>query len=164
MAESLAQWLPHLNASLNAVAAALLCVGFVLIKSGRERAHRRVMITCFAVSCLFLTSYLVHKWALLETIGVPNKAFPRDESIAPAAARTVYFFVLATHLVGAILVPPLAITTIVLGLRGRRAAHRRVARWTLPIWFYVSVTGIIVYWMLYQAYAVPYPKAIEAMI
>jgi uncharacterized membrane protein YozB (DUF420 family) len=156
-AERLAELLPHLNASLNGLAAILLVVGFFLIKSGREQAHRRVMITCFAVSCLFLACYLLHKWALFETTGVPNKAFPRDESIAPATARIVYFMILATHLLGAILVPPLAIAAIVFGLRNQRAAHRRVVAWALPIWLYVSITGIIVYWMLYQAYAVSSP-------
>ncbi len=137
------EMLPHVNASLNAVATLLLVVGYVQIKQRRELAHRRTMLACFAVSALFLASYLTYH------IGIEgSKKFPAEYP----TARLFYLFVLATHAVLAALVPVLAIVSIYLGLRDRRAAHRRVARWTLPIWLYVSVTGVIVYLMLYQIY------------
>jgi putative membrane protein len=150
MWEFIAATLPHVNASLNAIATVLLCTGFVLIKQKRIDLHRRVMVTCFAVSCLFLACYLTHKFALYQTTGKANKAFSTAAELANV--RRVYLGILVTHLIGAILVPPLAITSIVLGWKDRREAHRRVSRWTFPIWLYVSVTGVVVYFMLYQWY------------
>jgi len=131
--------LPAFNAALNATAAALLVWGFTLIRRGRKLAHRRVMIAAFCVSVAFLVSYVVYH---LHTGSV---RFQRTGVI-----RTVYLSILLTHTVLAAAVPPLALVTLVRGLRGRFDAHRRIARWTLPIWLYVSVTGVVVYWMLYR--------------
>ena len=133
--------LPAVNASLNLVAAGLLVLGYVLIRSRRERAHRAAMVAAFAVSSLFLVSYLVYH----NQVG--HVSFE-----GPATARTVYLIVLMTHIPLAALVPFLALAAIALAATGRRAAHRRLARWALPIWLYVSVTGVIVYVMLYQMY------------
>ena len=144
--ETLEQILPHLNASLNGLAAVMLVVGFVLIKKGHEVAHKRVMLTCFAVSVLFLVSYLFFHFVVKD--GKPTR-FPED---AASAARATYFTVLLTHTILAAIVPFLAIITIYLGLKNRRRGHVRLARWTFPIWLYVSVTGVVVYWMLYQMY------------
>jgi uncharacterized membrane protein YozB (DUF420 family) len=139
-------FLPHVNASLNLLATILLVVGYVLIRRRREVAHRRVMLSCFAVSTLFLASYVTYHAA------AGSKPFTTE---APAAVRAFYFAVLISHIVLAAAVPVLAIWTIYLGWRDRRAAHRRLARWTFPIWLYVSVTGVIVYLMLYQLYPSP---------
>lgn len=135
--------LPHLNATLNSLATVLLVTGFVLIKRGRETAHKRVMLACFAVSVLFLISYLTYHYA------AGHRSFPTS---APSGVRTLYLTVLASHVVLAAAVPFLAIATIGLALWDRRAAHRRLAKWTFPIWLYVSVTGVVVYVMLYQMY------------
>lgn len=140
------QWLPHLNVSLNASTTVLLVIGFVLIKRGRKTAHKRVMLSALCVSTLFLVSYLVYH------ANVPSKRFPVDTAVAPAIARYFYLGLLATHSLMAASVPFLAIWTVYLGLKGKIAWHRRVAKWTWPIWLYVSVTGILVYLMLYQIY------------
>lgn len=131
--------LPTLNAVLNGAAAVLLVWGFLLIRAGRKRAHRRVMLAAFAVSTMFLASYLIY-----------HASAGSVRFQGTGAMRTVYFGVLITHSVLAALVPPLAIVTLSHGLGGRFDRHRRLARWTLPIWLYVSVTGVAVYWMLYR--------------
>lgn len=143
------QWLPHVNVSLNALASLLLILGFVLIKQGRERAHRNVMLATFAVSAIFLVCYLTYHFQ------VPSKKFPTDTSVAPLWARYFYYALLASHVVLAMTVPFLAIAAIVNGLKNRRAAHRRVVRYAWPIWLYVSLTGVMVYMMLYQIYVPP---------
>jgi uncharacterized membrane protein YozB (DUF420 family) len=143
-------YLPHVDAGLNLVAATLLVIGFVLIKRGHITWHRRVMLTCFGVSVLFLICYLVHH------AQAGSKPFPRAGY--PPAIRGIYLAILASHTILAAIVPWLAVATIYLGLRDRRAAHRRLARWTFPIWLYVSVTGIVVYLMLYQLFP-PLPAA-----
>ena len=143
--------LPHLNASLNAVATLLLLAGFWLIRRRWELAHRRVMLSCFVVSLLFLISYLLYH------AQVGSTRFPL---YPPFAVRFVYRLILFSHIVLAATVPVLALVTILLAWRDRRAAHRRVARWTFPIWLYVSVTGMIVYLMLHQLY----PPQTEATI
>jgi uncharacterized membrane protein YozB (DUF420 family) len=131
--------LPELNALLNAAATVALITGSVLIRARREAAHRRAMLTAFCLSTACLVSYLVHHYHIGGSKPYQGQG----------AARAVYWAVLGTHAVLAALVPFLAIATIVLGLRGRRAAHRRLARLTLPVWLYVSVTGVVVYFMLY---------------
>ena len=136
--------LPHVNASLNGLATILLVLGYVLIRRGRVEAHKKTMLACFAVSVLFLVCYLVYHISLGG-----SKKFPE---YPPTAVRYFYFGVLLSHIVLAALVPFLAIATIYLGLKDARSAHRRVARWTWPIWLYVSITGVIVYLMLYQLY------------
>lgn len=137
------EYLPHVNAGLNGLAAILLVVGYVQIKQGREQAHKWTMLSCFGVSVVFLISYLAYH------IGIGGgKTFPSDAGVV----RTVYLVILASHALLAAAVPILAVVTIYLGLRDRRAAHRRLAVWTFPIWLYVSITGVIVYLMLYQLY------------
>lgn len=131
--------LPLLNASLNATSAVLLVVGYILIRRGRVRLHRAAMIAACVVSTLFLTSYVIYH------AHVGSRPFPGRGWI-----RTVYFIVLITHVVLAAAVPPLAAVTLVRGLRARFDRHVAIARWTLPIWLYVSVTGVIVYVMLYR--------------
>jgi uncharacterized membrane protein YozB (DUF420 family) len=133
------QDLPAVNATLNALAALLLLTGFVLIRNRRWRAHRNVMVAALACSTLFLTSYLIYH----SQVG--SVRFP-----GTGAARTVYFTVLISHTLLAAAVPVLAGITVVRAFRGRFQHHMRIARWTLPIWLYVSVTGVVVYWMLYQ--------------
>jgi putative membrane protein len=131
--------LPSLNAILNGTAALLLVWGYTLIRRRRIQAHRRVMITAFAVSVLFLISYLVYH-AQVGTV-----RFQRTGAI-----RAGYLTLLFTHTILAAAVPPLALVTLSRALHKRFDRHRRIARWTLPIWLYVSVTGVVVYWMLYR--------------
>lgn len=132
--------LPTVNAVLNGLAATLLVTGFVLIRSGRREAHRRVMTAAFACSILFLVSYLVYH------AGVGSVRFQGTGGV-----RTAYLSILLTHTVLAAAVPFLAVTTLVLARKGRFDAHRRLARVTLPIWLYVSVTGVVIYLMLYRS-------------
>jgi len=131
--------LPALNAILNATSATLLATGFVLIRQGRREAHRRVMLAALACSTLFLTSYLVYH-AQVGSV--------RFQGQGPV--RTVYFTILITHTVLAAAIVPLVALTLVPALRGRYDRHRRLARVTLPLWAYVSVTGVVIYWMLYR--------------
>ena len=137
--------LPHVNASLNALATVLLVAGFALIKLRQESAHKWVMLACFGVSAVFLASYLTYHF----NIGPKLKKFPYAEY--PSAAYA-YYAILITHIILAVTVPFLAIGTIYLGLANKRLAHVRLAKWTFPIWLYVSVTGVVVYLMLYQLY------------
>ncbi len=130
--------LPQVDALLNGIAAVLLVVGYVQIKRGRETSHRNIMLAAFAVSVLFLTCYLTYHAQKLEPTRFP----------LAGPLRTVYYVILVSHVVLAVTVPPLAGTTIYLGLRDRREKHRKLARWTFPIWLYVSVTGVLVYLML----------------
>jgi putative membrane protein len=133
------QDLPALNATLNAISAVLLLTAYGLIRSGRAVAHRNVMIAALITSTFFLTSYLIYH------AHVGSKHFP-----GTGGARTVYFSILITHTILAAAVPFLAGITVWRAWRKRFERHVRIARWTLPIWLYVSVTGVIVYWMLYQ--------------
>jgi uncharacterized membrane protein YozB (DUF420 family) len=131
--------LPALNATLNAISAALLIVGFVLVRRRHLHAHRAVMVTALVTSTLFLISYLIYH-AHVGSVHFPGTG----------AARPIYFTILITHTVLAGAVPILAGITVVRAFRRRFALHRQIARWTLPIWLYVSVTGVVVYWMLYR--------------
>jgi len=135
--------LPALNATLNATSAVLLTTGWFLIKSHRIQAHRLCMISAFVTSALFLISYTVYH---LQA-GAKTKLFPGTGFV-----RYLYFSILIPHVALAAVVLPLAIVTLRRGLRRDDARHRRLARWTLPIWLFVSVTGVIVYVMLYQLY------------
>lgn len=131
--------LPTVNALLNGTAASLLVAGFFLIRAGWRDAHRRAMTTAFACSVLFLVSYLVYHF---EAGSVRFRG--------TGSVRTVYLTILLTHTVLAAIVPFLAVTTLVLARKGRFDAHRRLARVTLPVWLYVSVTGVVIYLMLYR--------------
>jgi uncharacterized membrane protein YozB (DUF420 family) len=131
--------LPTVNAVLNGTAAILLAIGYWLILNRRREAHRRVMLTAFGVSTLFLVSYLVHHW---------HAKFVYFQGTG--TIRTVYLWILGTHTILAATVPFLAIITLNRGLAGRIDRHRTIAKWTLPVWMYVSVTGVVVYLMLYH--------------
>ena len=131
--------LPTLNAVLNGTAATLLVAGFALIRSGRREAHHRVMTAAFACSVLFLVSYLVYH------AGAGSVRFRGTGTV-----RTVYLSILLTHTLLAAVVPFLAVVTIVLARKGRFEKHRALARVTLPVWLYVSVTGVVIYLMLYR--------------
>lgn len=145
------EWLPHVNVTLNSLATVLLIAGFVLIKRKQEKAHRAVMLAALGVSALFLASYLTYHF----NIEGGSKKFPTDTSVAPLAARYFYYGLLLTHVVLAMAVPFLALGSVYLGMTDRRAAHKRLSKWTWPIWLYVSVTGVLVYLMLYQLYLPP---------
>jgi len=131
--------LPSVNAVLNATAAVLLVWGYTLIRRKRIAQHRKVMQTAFVVSCLFLVCYLVYHYQ------VGSVRFQKTGAI-----KTLYLGILGTHTLLAAAVPVLAIITLRRGLSARYDKHRRIARWTLPIWLYVSVTGVVVYLMLYH--------------
>ncbi len=131
--------LPTLNAILNSLAAVLLGLGFVFIKQKKIAQHRACMLAAFGVSTAFLVSYVAHH---LRVGSVPFKGSP--------ALRPLYFAILIPHVLLAVTVVPLALTTIARGLRMDVEKHRRLARVTLPIWLFVSVSGVIVYLMLYQ--------------
>jgi uncharacterized membrane protein YozB (DUF420 family) len=131
--------LPTLNAFLNGTAAILLFLGYLLIRNGRRQAHKRVMISAFAVSTVFLASYLLHHYhaGLVYFKGT-------------GAIKAAYLLILTTHTILAVTVPVLAIITLNRGLAGKYDKHRTIAKWTFPVWMYVSVTGVVVYLMLYH--------------
>ena len=131
--------LPALNATLNATSAVLLTTGWILIRRGRIAQHRAVMIAAVCTSILFLISYLIYH------AQVGSVRFTKQGPI-----RAVYFTILLTHTVLAVAIVPMVLVTLTRGLRARYERHRRIARWTMPIWLYVSVTGVVVYLMLYQ--------------
>ncbi len=131
--------LPALNAGLNATAAIFLAAGYLAIRHRRIPIHRFCMLAAFTCSVAFLTSYLYYH----SQVG--SVRFQ-----GTGAVRTVYFAVLLSHTVLAALVPLLAVATLYRALRGQFERHRALARWTLPIWLYVSVTGVVIYWMLYH--------------
>lgn len=131
--------LPSINASLNGTATVLLLLGLVLIKANKRKAHERTMYTAFAVSIAFLGCYLVYHYY------VRSKPFTGTGPI-----RAVYFTILVSHIILAAAVPVLALVTIYRGLKQQWEKHRRIAKVTFPIWLYVSVTGVIIYFMLYH--------------
>jgi uncharacterized membrane protein YozB (DUF420 family) len=130
--------LPHVNASLNTVSAVLLVSGYLAIRRQKRARHAALMVSSFAVSMLFLTSYLIYHYRAGHT------AYEGEGFL-----RGIYFTVLISHVVLAATVPVLASITLWLAFRGKLERHRKIARWTLPIWLYVSVTGVVVYVMLY---------------
>ena len=131
--------LPVLNAVLNGTAATLLVIGWILIKRGQRQAHKRVMLAAVACSAAFLVSYLAYHFQ------VGSVRFQ-----GTGLVRTVYLSILLTHTVLATVIVPLVLVTLNHGLRERFDRHRRIARWTMPLWLYVSVTGVVIYWMLYR--------------
>lgn len=133
--------LPHVTAGLNALAGVLLVIGFRLIRTRHRRAHRLVMTAAMITSVLFLAAYLLHHFT------APLFVFSGQ-----GVARPIYFIMLASHVGLAVLVAPMAALTFIRARRGEFALHRGLARWTFPIWLYVSVTGIAVYLLLYHVY------------
>ena len=131
--------LPAVNASLNATSGVLLLCGYTLMRLRKIDLHRRFMIAAFLSSSVFLVCYVIYH-AQVGSVPFPRQGF----------VRLLYFVILITHVVLAATVPPLAIITLTRGLNGRYPQHRRIARWTFPIWMYVSVTGVLVYVLLYQ--------------
>jgi uncharacterized membrane protein YozB (DUF420 family) len=131
--------LPAVNATLNGIAAVLLGIGYALMRKGRIQAHKRVMLTAFSVSVVFLACYLIYHF---------NAGLVYYQKTG--LLRYVYLTILTTHTSLAVITPVLAIITLRRGLRMDVARHRAIARWTFPIWMYVSVTGVIVYLMLYR--------------
>ncbi len=134
--------LPAVNATLNGITATLLTVGYVCIRTGRRRAHRAFMIAAFSVSVVFLASYL---WYHAHA-GVTRFA-------GRGWLRAVYFAILSSHTVLAAAIVPLALVTLYRGLNSQHPKHEHIARWTLPIWLYVSVTGVVVYVLLYRLHS-----------
>ena len=135
--------LPAVNATLNATSAILLTSGYLFVRSGRIEAHRRCMVAAFVSSSLFLTSYVIYH------AHIGSKPYP-----GTGVWRTVYFSILIPHVILAAVVLPLAIITLRRGLRRDVRRHRPIARWTLPIWLFVSVTGVLVYVMLYRPFGI----------
>ncbi len=133
--------LPHLNAALNATSFLLLVAAFIQIRRGNVGAHRKLMLSALAVSGLFLVSYVIYH---------ANYGSVRFQG--QGTVRAVYFVILVTHVILAAAIVPLVFITVRRALRGDFARHRRIARWTYPLWLYVSVTGVIVYLMLYHLY------------
>jgi uncharacterized membrane protein YozB (DUF420 family) len=143
--------LPAVNASLNAACTLLLLAGFAFIRSGKIRYHRFCMVAAFICSTVFLCSYLYFHF----NAGVIRFG-------GHGAARVVYLTILLTHTTLAVVIVPLILITLSRALRERFAAHRAIAKWTLPLWLYVSVTGVIVYWMLYIAYTPIWPAGFRS--
>lgn len=131
--------LPALNAALNGTSAIFLAVGYVLIRQGRIALHKRCMLGALVTSTLFLTSYVIYH------ANTGSRPFGGTGSI-----RYVYFSILISHVLLAVTILPLALVTAARGLREQYDRHVRIARWTLPLWLYVSVTGVVIYLMLYQ--------------
>ena len=134
-------FLPHLNAGLNTTSALLLLAGFRFIRLGRIQAHRNCQVTAVVTSTLFLISYLTYHYYHGAT-----------RFAGQGIVRPVYFTILTTHTILAVVIVPMIRVTLYRAARGDFVRHRRIARWTLPLWLYVSVTGVIVYLMLYQIY------------
>lgn len=131
--------LPAVNATLNGISGILLVVAYLLIRARRIEQHRKVMIAAFVTSSLFLVCYVIYH-AQVGSVRFTRQGF----------VRPVYFTILITHVALAAVVLPMAIVTLSRGLKARYAQHRRIARWTFPIWLYVSITGVLVYVLLYQ--------------
>jgi len=133
--------LPALNATLNGISAVLLATGYLLIRRGQVTLHKRCMLAALVSSTLFLTSYVTYH------LHTGSRPFPGQGPI-----RVIYFAILLTHVVLAVVIVPLALITATRGLRSQFDRHVKIARWTLPLWLYVSVTGVVIYVMLYQLY------------
>ena len=133
--------LPLVNACLNGISTVLLCAGLYFVKAKRIIAHRNCMITAFLVSCVFLGCYLYHKFAVMRGV---HFEFP-----GPPAWKVPYLIMLGSHVILAMAVPVLALMTINRGLKMKVELHKKIARWTFPIWLYVSITGVLIYVLLY---------------
>ena len=132
-----------LNATLNGASAILLAAGYSAIRSGKRDVHKKLMLSAFAVSCAFLVSYVIYHVRIHQVIHFHGQGW----------IRPVYFTLLTSHTILAIVIVPLILITLRRAWLQKFDKHRVIARWTLPLWFYVSVTGVIVYFMVYQIYA-----------
>ena len=137
-------YLPHLNAFLNSTSALLLIAGYGFIRAARIDAHRKCQVTAFVTSTLFLISYLIYHYYHGES-----------RFLGQGLVRPLYFTILISHVILAVVIVPLILITLYRAARGDFIRHRKIARWTLPLWLYVSVTGVIVYLMLYHIYPTP---------
>lgn len=131
--------LPPINASLNALSTVFLTIGYIFIKQQKQNAHRNCMIAAFITSTIFLACYLTYHFNVTAVTKFQGQGI----------ARPIYFFILITHVILAVVIVPLVLMSLSRGLRQRWDAHKRISRWTWPLWMYVSVTGVIVYLMLY---------------
>ncbi len=136
-----AEILPHVNAVLNTVSTILILIGFAMIRSGRREAHKKVMVSAIVVSAVFLVFYLIYHFT------APIFVFPGTGWTVP-----VYYTMLVSHVILATIVTPMVIVTAWRALHGRFDRHKAIARWTLPIWLYVTVTGVLIYATLYHVY------------
>jgi len=139
--------LPAVNACLNGLSTALLTVGWVFIKRGNKTAHRNCMVAALVTSTLFLVCYVYYHYQMKRIYGDAHTKF-----VDPAWFRPIYLTILFTHLVGAIAIVPLVIMTVSRAVRQKFDLHKKIARWTWPLWMYVSVTGVIIYLLLYQIF------------
>jgi len=144
--------LPAVNAGLNSLATVLLAAGFVFIKRGNKLAHRNCMIAALVTSTVFLACYLTYHYKMKQVYGEAHTKF-----VDPAWFRPIYLIILFTHLIGAFAIVPLVLITTTHAFKERFEAHKKIARWTWPIWMYVSVTGVVIYFLLYQIF----PQALK---
>ncbi len=142
--------LPAVNASLNGLSTVLLVLGWRHIKAGRRIAHRNCMVGAFVTSSLFLACYLTYHFQMQKLHGRAHTSFTD-----PAWFRPIYLAILVTHLIGAFAILPLVTLTFQRAVKERFELHKRIARWTLPVWLYVSVTGVVIYLLLYQVFPQP---------
>jgi len=139
--------LPAVNAGLNTVASILLLTGYRFIKRGNKNAHRNCMIGALACSVVFLASYLYYHYSMKKMYGEAHTRF-----LNPEWFRPIYLAILFTHLVGAVAIIPMIIITVSRAAKARFDLHKKIARWTWPVWMYVSVTGVLIYFLLYQIF------------
>lgn len=139
--------LPAVNACLNSLSTILLTLGFVFIKRGNKTAHRNCMVGALVTSTAFLVCYLFYHYKMKQVYGEAHTRF-----LDPAWFRPIYLLILFTHLVGAIAIVPLVLMTVSRAIRQKFELHKKIARWTWPIWMYVSVTGVLIYLLLYQIF------------
>ncbi len=130
-------FLPKINATLNGTSTVILAIGFILIRFKRRKLHRNVMLTAFGVSAAFLISYIIYHW------------FKSGPKLYTGEWQSLYLIILFSHIILAAVIIPLALITLYRGWNGQLPKHRKIARITLPLWLYVSVTGVVIYWMLY---------------
>lgn len=142
--------LPAVNGSLNGLSAVFLSAGFFFIKRKRQIAHRNCMIAAFITSVLFLICYLTYHFYLAYALHRGPTRFSD-----PAWFRPIYLAILISHTILAVVIVPLILITLTRGLKGRFIDHRKIARWTWPLWMYVSVTGVVIYFLLYQIFPQP---------
>ncbi len=137
--------LPAVNASLNALSTVFLTLGFIFIKRGQRTAHRNCMVAAFTTSIIFLACYLTYHFTVTAVTKFQGQGL----------VRPIYFIILITHIILAVVIVPLIVMTLNRAVKQRFELHKKIARWTWPLWMYVSVTGVIVYMMLYQWFPAP---------
>ena len=139
--------LPKINACLNGLASVFLLLGYIFIKRGNKAAHRNSMIGALVASTVFLGCYLYYHYSMQKLYGAAHTRFVKPEWFRP-----IYLTILVTHLICAIAIVPLVIMTVSRAVKARFELHKKIARWTWPIWMYVSVTGVLIYFLLYQIF------------